>query len=79
MENCIAKLTVEGVTDSFLLPIKIRSTKVNNGLVIADFENGFNHSYFSNFSCSVNINNNLMEAFQNCIKNNFVTEDRLSC
>jgi hypothetical protein len=44
-----------------------------------DFENGFNHTYFSNFSCSVNINNNLMETFQNCIKNNFVTEDRLSC
>ncbi len=45
VENCIAKLTVEGVTDSFLLPIKIRSTKVNNGLVIADFENGFNSAW----------------------------------
>lgn len=44
-----------------------------------DFENGFYHCNFSNFSCETKLNNNVMETFQNYIKNNFVTEDRLSC
>ncbi len=41
-ENCRAELTIEGVPDTFIVTTKIKSVKVNTGLVIADFENGFN-------------------------------------
>ncbi len=41
-ENCSAKLKIEGVQDSFLVNVEIRTIKQNTGLVLADFENGFN-------------------------------------
>jgi hypothetical protein len=41
-EKCNAKLKIETVVDSFQVPVKIKSIKANPGLVIADFENGFN-------------------------------------
>ena len=44
-ENCAAKLTIEGVQDSFLVNVKIRTIKQNAGLVLADFENGFNSNW----------------------------------
>ncbi len=41
-EHCIAKLTITDVADTFQVAVKIRTVKVNEGFVIADFENGFN-------------------------------------
>lgn len=41
-ERCNAKLKIETVVDSFQVPVKIKTIKANPGLVIADFENGFN-------------------------------------
>ena len=41
-ERCVATLKIEGVQDSFQVPIKIKSPKVNPGFLLADFENGFN-------------------------------------
>lgn len=45
IENCTAKLTIEDVLDSFMLPIRIKQTKVNQGFLIADFEAGLNASW----------------------------------
>ena len=44
-EKCFAKLTIESVNDSFQVVVNVKSIKVNNGLVIADFENGFNTAW----------------------------------
>ena len=44
VENCIAQLTIDGVADTFQVQTKVKSVKVNQGLIIADFENGFNSS-----------------------------------
>lgn len=44
-----------------------------------DFENGFNHTYFSNFTCNRVIEYNIQKTFENYIIKNFVTNDRLSC
>lgn len=41
-EKCVATLKIEGIQDSFQLPLKIKSPKVNQGFLLADFENGFN-------------------------------------
>ncbi|MBX7242716.1 MAG: hypothetical protein K1X92_13315 [Bacteroidia bacterium] len=41
-EACTAVLTVEGVTDSFSLPLSIESVKANPGFLVADFESGVN-------------------------------------
>lgn len=41
-EKCTATLRIEGISDSFSLPIKIRSVKKNVGLLIADFETALN-------------------------------------
>ncbi|MEY4926835.1 MAG: hypothetical protein RI894_1271 [Bacteroidota bacterium] len=44
-EKCTAKLKIEAVQDSFQVPVKIKSIKQNAGLVLADFENGFNSQW----------------------------------
>ena len=44
-ENCLAQLTITDVADTFAVPVKITGIKVNEGLVIADFENGFNPAW----------------------------------
>lgn len=44
-ENCTAKLKIEDVTDSFMLPISIKQIKVNQGFLVADFETGLNASW----------------------------------
>ncbi len=41
-ENCQAMLTIEDVSDTFYLEVDMLSPKPNEGLVLADFENGFN-------------------------------------
>lgn len=41
-EKCTARLTIDGVTDSFECKVKILTVKSNPGLVVADFESGFN-------------------------------------
>ncbi len=41
-EGCTAVLTIEGVTDSFSLPVNIEATKANPGFLVADFETGIN-------------------------------------
>ncbi|MCX6280562.1 MAG: hypothetical protein NTU51_01200 [Bacteroidetes bacterium] len=45
IENCVAVLSLDGVADSFQVATKIKSIKVNTGLVIADFENGFDPAW----------------------------------
>lgn len=45
VENCIAQLTIDGVADTFQVQTKVKSVKVNQGLTIADFENGFSSSW----------------------------------
>ena len=37
VENCIAQLTIDGVADTFQVQTKVKSVKINQGLVIADF------------------------------------------
>ncbi len=44
-EACVAQLFIEGVSDTFVVATAIKSIKVNSGLVIADFENGFNSAW----------------------------------
>ena len=44
-EDCTAKLKIEGVQDSFMVNVKIKTIKQNPGLVLADFENGFNSQW----------------------------------
>lgn len=44
-ETCNAQLTIDGETDTFNVPVKIKSVKVNNGLVVADFENNINPAW----------------------------------
>lgn len=44
-EMCNAQLTFDGETDTFNVPVKIRSVKANAGLVVADFENGLNSAW----------------------------------
>jgi hypothetical protein len=39
-EACLATLHVNGVNDSFTVPVKIRSVKKNGGLLISEFESG---------------------------------------
>lgn len=39
-ENCIAKLKIENETDSFMLPVRVAKTKIDQGYIIADFETG---------------------------------------
>ncbi len=40
VENCKAMLTIEGEPDTSILDIQVLSPKPNEGLVLADFENG---------------------------------------
>lgn len=44
-EKCNAQLTIVDVVDTFTVAVKIRTIKTNSGLVIADFENGFNPAW----------------------------------
>jgi len=44
-ENCLATLRIDGVNDSFELPIRVSAPKKNNGLLITDFENGINSQW----------------------------------
>lgn len=44
-EKCIAQLTIQDITESYQVAVKIKSIKVNNGLVIADFETGLNSAW----------------------------------
>ncbi|MFM9028524.1 MAG: membrane lipoprotein lipid attachment site-containing protein [Bacteroidota bacterium] len=44
-EPCSVRLFIEGVSDTFEVQTAIKSIKVNDGLVIADFENGFNPAW----------------------------------
>jgi len=41
-EPCTATLRIDGLSDSFSLPVKIKSVKKNPGLLLSDFENGIN-------------------------------------
>ena len=59
-ENCIAKLTIDGVTDTFQVPIKIKNTRViNTSLVIADYENGFNAAWVKFVQTGANMDFNI--------------------
>lgn len=58
-ENCRAKLTVEGVQDSFIVNTKVRSTKVNTGLVLADFETGFSSKWTKFVQSGANMDFNI--------------------
>lgn len=44
-EACVVQLLIDGVTDTFQLQTFIKSPKVNEGLVIADYEGGFNSAW----------------------------------
>lgn len=44
-EPCSVRLYIDGVSDTFEVQTAIKSTKVNQGLIIADFENGFNPAW----------------------------------
>ena len=44
-EPCSVRLFIAGVSDTLEVQTAIKSTKVNEGLIIADFENGFNPSW----------------------------------
>jgi hypothetical protein len=44
-EGCKARLYINGVNDTLEVQTAIKSTKVNQGLIIADFENGFSASW----------------------------------
>lgn len=58
-ENCTAKLTIEGVQDSFMVNTKIRSIKTNTGLVIADFEAGFSSKWTKFVQTGANMDFNI--------------------
>jgi hypothetical protein len=58
-ENCKAILKIENSTDSFVLPIKIISTKINSGLIIADFENGFDTKWTKFVQSGANMDFNI--------------------
>ncbi len=58
-ENCIAKLKIEAVQDSFEVPVKIKSIKQNTGLVLADFENGFNTQWTKFVQTGANMDFNI--------------------
>jgi len=45
VENCTATLKIDGVADSFNLPISIKTVKTNQGLLVADFETGINSKW----------------------------------
>lgn len=44
-----------------------------------DFEEGFYHTYFTNFELDTWVKPSLRKEMERYIRNNFVTEDRLSC
>jgi hypothetical protein len=58
-ENCTAQLTIDGVADTFQLQTKIKAVKINLGLVIADFENGFNNSWLKFVQTGANMDFNI--------------------
>jgi hypothetical protein len=58
-EPCVATLKINGVADSFSLPIKLISNKVNSGLLIADFENGFNTKWTKFVQTGANMDFNI--------------------
>jgi hypothetical protein len=44
-----------------------------------DFDNGFHYTYFTDFNCRPNrLKSNVKTIFENHIRNNFVSTDRLS-
>jgi hypothetical protein len=58
-EQCKAVLRIAGITDSFVVPIKISSNKKNNGFLIADFENGFNTKWTKFVQTGANMDFNI--------------------
>ena len=59
-ENCIAKLTIDGVTDTFQVPVRIKKTRtVNTAIVIADFENGFSPNWVKFVQTGANMDFNI--------------------
>ncbi len=58
-EKCTAKLKIEAVQDSFQVPVKIKSIKQNAGLVLADFENGFNSQWTKFVQTGANMDFNI--------------------
>ena len=44
-----------------------------------DFDNGFNHTYFTNFETDTWVKPSLRKEMERYIRTTFVTEDRLSC
>ncbi len=58
-EACLATLRIDGVSDSFSLPITIKSIKKNQGLLIADFENGLNPQWTKFVQSGANMDLNI--------------------
>ena len=54
-EKCIAKLKIEGVSDSFILNVFVKNPKVNDGFIIADFETGLKTSWTKFFQSGANM------------------------
>ncbi len=44
-----------------------------------DFDNGFNHTYFTNFETNCWVKPSVKKEMEKYIRQTFVTEDRLSC
>lgn len=44
-EGCDVQLIIDGVTDTFSIQTAVKTTKINQGLTIADYEAGFNPAW----------------------------------
>lgn len=73
VENCIAKLTIDGVTDTFQVPVKIKNTRtINTSLVIADFESGINPAWVKFVQTGANMDFNIKSDTSKVQGNNYL-------